>query len=126
MKTYAPRSLRSADLRGLLDDLGASPAQVARFLDVSERTMWRWLRDDSAPFAVLAALWHETPTGRQVTALDVGNELALMRHAARLESERADRLQARLEKLLILAQGHGWTGSANDAVQLEAPRLVAR
>ena len=123
MKTYAPRSLRGQDLRGLLDDLQASVSDVAQFLDVSERTVWRWLRDENAPYAVLAALWHETPQGRYVTALDVGNELALARGAARLEAERADRLQAKLETLMRLAQGHGWTGSANDAVQLEPPRV---
>ena len=125
MKTYAPRSLRGHDLRGLLDDLNASTADAARFLDVSERTVWRWLRDENAPYAVLAALWHETPQGRYVTALDVGNELALARAGARLEAERADRLQARLERLMVLAQGHGWTGSANDAVRLDPPRAVA-
>lgn len=125
MKTYAPRSLRGQDLRGLLDDLNASASDAARFLDVSERTVWRWLRDENAPYAVLAALWHETPHGRYVTALDVGNELALARSCARLEAERADRLQARLERLMVLSQGHGWTGSANDAVRLEPPRAVA-
>ena len=58
----------------------------------------------------------------QLCALS-GDDLAVV--AASIQSERADRLQARLERLMVLAQGHGWTGSANDAVQLEPPRAVA-
>lgn len=87
MKTYAPKGLHGAVLRDLLVELAITPAQAAKFLQVTERSVFRWLADDSAPFAVLAALWHETPTGRHVTAVDVGNELAIHVGLARANAQ---------------------------------------
>ncbi|MFZ3220913.1 MAG: hypothetical protein WA174_12815 [Rhodoferax sp.] len=110
MKTFAPRGLWGGDLRGLLEDLPATPAQVAKFLHVTERSVWRWLADDSAPFAVLAALWHETPAGRYATACDVGNELALVRGLAAAHGDALAQESARLARLLAICD----TGAAND------------
>lgn len=112
MKTYAPKGLHGAQLRGLLSDMGATPAQAAKYLQVSERTVWRWLSDDSAPFVVLAALWHETPEGRHVTALDVGNEVRIYAGLARAHEGRADGLTSQLGRLLSISD----TGAANDAL----------
>lgn len=110
MKTYAPRDLAGQDLRGLLDDLQATPAQVAKFLHVTERSVWRWLADGSAPFAVLAALWHETPEGRETVAVDVGNELAIVRGLASGRGQSLAMETARLAYLVRL----GDFGAAND------------
>jgi hypothetical protein len=112
MKTYAPKELRGDDLRGLLDDLAASPLQVSKFLKVTERSVWRWLADASAPFAVLAALWHETPHGRHVTALDVGNELVIVRGLAKSFESQATRQAAQLAKVLAISD----TGAANSPI----------
>ena len=110
MKTYAPKALHGGDLRGLLDDLHASPLQVAKFLRVTERSVWRWLADGSAPFAVLAALWHETPRGREATACDVGNELVIQRGLARSGLAALDVEARRLVRVLAISD----TGAAND------------
>lgn len=110
MKTYAPKGLNGAQLRAILEELQATPADAAKFLHVTERSVWRWLADDSAPFPVLAALWHETPAGRYATALDVGNELAIHRGLARAHGEALALESARLARLVAIAD----TGAAND------------
>ena len=61
MKTYAPKGLHGAQLRAILEELQATPAQVSKFLQVTERSVWRWLSDGSAPFPVLAALPDDGP-----------------------------------------------------------------
>jgi hypothetical protein len=110
MKTYAPKELRGDDLRGLLDDLAASPLQVSKFLRVTERSVWRWLADGSAPYAVLAALWHETPHGRHVVALDVGNELVIVRGLAKSWQSQSTVQAQQLARVLAISD----TGAAND------------
>ena len=110
MKTYAPKGLHGADLKGLLSDLQATPAQAAKHLKVTERSVWRWLADDSAPYAVLAALWHETPAGRHVTAVDVGNEATLYRGLSQSTEKALHAETARLGRLAAICD----TGAAND------------
>lgn len=117
LKTYAPKGLHGAMLRELLDDLQATPADAAKFLRVTERSIWRWLADDSAPFAALAALWHETPTGRHVTALDVGNEVVIYRGLAGAHEKSAEAARAQLAKLVAI----GDFGCANDPVMSGPP-----
>ncbi len=115
LKTYAPR-LTGPDLRALLDDLQATPAEVAKFLQVTERSVFRWLAEGSAPFAVLAALWHETPAGRHVCALDVGNEVLIYRGLAQAHESACNTKTLQLERLLAI----GDFGAANDPV-LQGP-----
>lgn len=110
MKTYAPKGLRGGDLRGLLADLMATPAQVAKYLDVSERSVWRWLADGTAPRSVLACLWLETPHGRHVGALDVGNELVIVKGLARSLADQTTVQAAQLAHILAISD----TGAAND------------
>ena len=110
MKTFAPKGLHGGQLRGLMADLGATPADLAKFLRVTERSVWRWLADGSAPFAVLAALWHECPEGRHATALDVGNELAIYSGLARSRGDALAAESARLARVLSISH----TGAAND------------
>ncbi|MEO8119227.1 MAG: hypothetical protein ABI606_07890 [Rhodoferax sp.] len=112
MKTYAPKGLRGDDLRGLLFDLAATPAQVAGYLAVSERTVWRWLAEDTAPRAALCALWLETPHGRHVGALDVGNELVIVKGLSRSLAAQVDTAHDRLARVLAISD----TGAANDAL----------
>lgn len=110
MKTYAPRGLHGAQLRPLLDDLCCTPLQAAKFLRVTERTVWRWLAEDGAPWHVLALLWHETETGRMTCAHDVGNALVLARGLSR-SHEQAHALESkRLARLVNISD----TGAAND------------
>jgi hypothetical protein len=110
MKTYSPKYFPGTMLRELLDDLHATPAQVAKFLHVTERSVFRWLADGSAPYAVLACLWFESPRGREVVACDVGNLLTITRHGAQIAHGAADNAVRRLARVLAIAD----TGSAND------------
>lgn len=110
MKTYAPKGLHGAQLRPLLDALHCTPLQAAKFLRVTERTVWRWLSEDGAPWHVLALLWHETETGRMTTAHDTGNALVLARGLSR-SFEQAHALESkRLARLVKISD----TGAAND------------
>lgn len=110
MKTYAPKGLHGAQLRPLLDELHCTPLQAAKFLRVTERTVWRWLAEDGAPWHVLALLWHETETGRMTCNHDVGNALVLARGLSRsFESAHAQEV-ARLARLVRISD----TGAAND------------
>ena len=122
MKTYAPKGLHGAQLRAILDDLQATPPEVAKFLKVTERSVWRWLADDSAPFPVLAALWHETPAGRHATALDVGNELAVHRGLAAANGQALAQESARLARLVAISD----TGAANDPLLSGPPVLYGQ
>lgn len=117
MKTYAPKTLWGGDLRRLLDELHATPLDASKFLKVTERSVWRWLADDSAPFAVLAALWHETPRGRETAALDVGNALNIERGLARSTGDQLAAESARLARVLAICD----TGAANDPLMQGPP-----
>lgn len=112
MKTYAPKGLHGAQLRALLAELQATPLQAAKFLQVTERTVWRWLKEENAPFAVLACLWHETPRGRECGALDVGNALVIERGLARSLQTVVEAKTGQLARLLSISD----TGAANDAL----------
>ena len=110
MKTYAPKTLHGSMLRELLAELAVTPAQAAKFLRVSERTVWRWLSDQSAPFAILAALWHETPTGRRITACDVGNEARILYGLANANSDARQAAEKQLARILAISD----TGAMNE------------
>ena len=117
MKTYAPKSLIGEDLRELIAQLHATPAQVAKFLKVTERSVFRWLADGSAPYAVLACLWHETPRGREAGALDVGNALNIERGLSRSTGYALAHESAKLARLLAICE----TGAANDPMVTGPP-----
>jgi|GEM_PF-3063806 hypothetical protein len=106
--TLAPRWL---DLRELMADIpNATPSTVAKFLDVTERSVWRWLADNSAPRAALLALWYQTKQGQYEVAVHVGNEAMWNAGMARAQTERADAATARLARVLAISD----TGAAND------------
>jgi hypothetical protein len=110
MKTYAPKGLHGSQLRDLMAQLFADPKGISKFLRVSERCVWRWLKDDSCPWPELALLWHETPAGREASALDVGNLLNLTRGLADCRLAMVSKGKAQLSRLLAISD----TGAAND------------
>lgn len=60
----------------LLLDLGRpSPRELARYLDVTERTVYRWLAADNAPTPVMMALFWLTNYGRSEIYTTAENEL---------------------------------------------------
>lgn len=108
IRTLAPRGLQ---LRDVMADLppGTTPADVARFLDVSERTVWRWLSQDDCPRAALLALWFCTRAGQHEISNHVGNEARLLHGMLRSAQDAAQVAQKRLAQVLTLAD----VGSAN-------------
>lgn len=113
MKTYAPKTLIGAQFRAMLQELDATPKSVAKFLRISERTAWRYLADDSAPYAVLALIWHETGAGRHASSLDSLNELNLLRAQVRALESFTQQQELRIARLLALAD----SGASNDALR---------
>ena len=109
MKTFAPKGLRGADLRDLMAQLVTDPLALSKFLLVSERTVWRWLKEDSCPWPVLALLWHETPRGRETAALDVGNLLNIHRGLSQAHEAAHQKTAAQLAQVLAISD----TGAAN-------------
>lgn len=107
---YAPRGLHPGMLRELLDDMGTTPAEIAKFLKVTERSVWRWLAEGSAPMAVIIALWHESPRGHYNQETDVGNHNNILRGLAQAHQDAHAKESARLVRVLSI----GEFGSAND------------
>lgn len=60
-----------------VDELGG-PKLVCKFLDVTERTVWRWLAEESAPKMAVLSLFWETQYGRSLVQTDQVNEIRLM------------------------------------------------
>jgi hypothetical protein len=60
-----------------VDELGG-PKLVCKFLDVTERTIWRWLAEESAPKMAVLSLFWETKYGRSMVHTDQVNEIRLM------------------------------------------------
>lgn len=101
MKYLAPRATPA--LSQLLPDLGnPSPREIARFLDVTERTVFRWHAADKAPRAAMLALFWESSYGLSALNAELHNAAlvhkshadSLARHVVNLE-----RRIARLEKI---------------------------
>ena len=114
MKTLAPRDLDGGMLRDLMRDLGADSRAVARMLRSSERSVYRWLADDSAPWPVLALLWHETAIGRAAACEAVELERAAYYRQARDLEQQLEQSRRQLCQLAAIAD----TGAANDALEL--------
>lgn len=96
MKVFAPKWI---DLAETMADIGIKPPEVAKYLGVTERSVWRWLADGSAPRAVLLALWHITPAGAQAVAVDHANGAMYERGYVRSMEATTARLQAQLHAM---------------------------
>lgn len=115
----APTAANVPPFSFLLDDLPATPAQVARHLGVSLRTLARWRAADQAPRAVMLALFFESRWGASaVNAHAVNDARIAYGLAGSLERENAT-LRARIARLDRL----GGFGSANGPLWGSAPAL---
>jgi len=77
----------------LLDNIGARPAQIAHALNVSERSVRRWISKDQAPQSVLLALFFCSTWGRSAVHCEAENAARLYTGLARcLLEERGQRL----------------------------------
>lgn len=93
-----------------VDQLGG-PKRVHKFLDVSERTVLRWLSTGRVPRAAVLALYWETKYGRSQIFTDQVNEIRLLyRRVCILQEQygRAKDIVAGLRRL--------HTGTANEAI----------
>lgn len=95
----------------LLDDLGNPPARViARAVGVSERTVQRWIADDSAPRSVLLALFWVTRWGQSVVHAEAHNSARMWAGFARALQDELQQIRSQLAKLGEI----GHYGSSND------------
>lgn len=112
----APKNVRGPNLfRMFVHELGG-PRKVAKFLDVTERTVWRWLAEESAPKMAVLALYWETSYGKSLIDTDQVNEIRLLyQYVNLLQSQftRAKDIVTGLRKL--------HAGSSNEAVFDELP-----
>lgn len=77
-------------LTQLLADLPATPAQIARHLDVSPVTLARYVAAEQAPRAVMLSLFWESRWGRSAADCEAVNWAAHSHHRAQvLERENA-------------------------------------
>ena len=95
----------------LLDDIGNPPAKrLAKALDVTERTVKKWIRDDVAPRPVMLSLYWLTRWGQSAVHCEAHN--AAVMHAGMVGGLRREieLLNARLDRLGRIAD----FGAAND------------
>lgn len=98
----APNNVYGPDIfKMFVHELGG-PKFVCKLLDVTERTVWRWLAEESVPKMAVRALYWETRFGRSLIDSDHHNEVVLLRGQIRCledQFERASRVIAGLKLL---------------------------
>lgn len=100
----------------LMSDLSISPQQLARSLNVSERTIYRWMAKDHAPRAVMLSLFLCSRWGVSLVATEAENAARMWAGMARcLMDERGMRVP-NIER--PAANASNWA--------FERPRLVFR
>lgn len=98
MKYLAPRTPPA--LSQLLPDLGnPSPREIARFLNVTERTVFAWKAQDKAPKAALLALFWESSYGLSAINAELHNAALVHKQYADALSRESDNLRARIARL---------------------------
>lgn len=114
MFSDAPRSLPAFSF--LYDELGnPAPAKLARHLDVSVRTVLRWIKADHAPRTALLAMFWETRYGRSAVECRAVNDAVMQAELARCHRDEARQRLRELEHVLSV----GDFGSANSPLANE-------
>lgn len=110
---------RLPNIRAIVEDLNATPAEVAKALDVGLSTVYRWLQQNNAPRPAMLALFWLSRWGKSAIDCDMHNRSAVFEGLAKaLERE----LWQQRQDFAKLAQiGH--YGSANDPLPHMAPLL---
>lgn len=89
-------------LRLMIGDLTASNRQIAKHLDITPRTLERYMAADQAPRPVMLSLFWETRWGRSVADSEAANYGAIQAgHAHALARENAA-LRKRINQLEML------------------------
>jgi hypothetical protein len=119
MRSEAPKHLPA--LSFILEALGnPSPATLAKHLDVTTRTVHRWLKADAAPRAVCLALFWDTAYGRSAVECRAVNDAITQAQLARCNLDLAQQRLRELEHLLAV----GSFGSANQPLMSVNPGLA--
>lgn len=75
----APKNIYGPDVfKIFVYELGG-PKLVCKMLGVTERTVWRWLAEDSVPKMAVRALYWESRYGRSLIDTDHHTEVVLLR-----------------------------------------------
>lgn len=108
-------------LSQLLADLGTPSARaVALALDVTPRTVQRWIAADDAPLVCRLALFYVTAYGRSAVSCLAENDVQSLRTMVHVQNLENDRRTRDVQRLLAT----GDFGTANDPLVDVAP-LVA-
>lgn len=98
MKYLAPRSIPA--LSQIVPALGdPSPRELARYLDVTERTVYRWQATDDAPRAVLLSLFWESSYGLSTLDAELFNSVAVYKNLSESLNHEAQTLRVRIARL---------------------------
>lgn len=83
----------------MLQDLPATPGQLARHLDISPRTLQRYQAEDAAPRVVMLAMFWETRWGRSAADCEAANWAAMSYRRATLAERQVQALQRQVVEL---------------------------
>lgn len=101
----SPRGAQLPSLHLMLQDLAASHDQIARHLGITRRTLQRYIQADSAPRAVMLALFWETRWGRSAADTEAANWAALHYRSAMIERRTNEALRRQIDRLQALQHG---------------------
>lgn len=102
----------------MLQDLPATPQQLARHLGITERTMQRYLAAGDAPRPVMLATFWETRWGRSAADCEAANWAAMSYRRATLAERQLQALQRQVA--VLEHELSKVSGAANAPVWLRA------
>lgn len=94
----------------MLADINKTDAQIAHHLQISLRTLQRYKRNDSAPRAILMALFFETQWGKSAVDADSANTAQVWRQYAQALERQIVAMRAQIDELEKLRSD----GAANE------------
>jgi hypothetical protein len=101
----APKNIYGPNLfKIFVHELGG-PKLVCKKLDVSERTVWRWLADDSAPKMAVLALYWETQYGISLIDTERHHEIHLLRSRIKILEDQFVRAKDVITGMKLLNYG---------------------
>lgn len=95
----APRPAGLPSFSTMLQDLQATPEQLARHLDLSRRQLQRYQAADAAPRVVMLAMFWETRWGRSAADCEAANWAALHFRRAEIAERQIVALRRQLDQL---------------------------
>lgn len=114
----ASKDIRGASLFRIFVQQFGGPKLVAKFLDVTDRTVWRWLAEENVPRMAVLALYWETSYGKSLIDTDQVNEIRLLYQRINILNS-----QFRRMKDIVTGLRKMHTGSANEAFFDDIPEF---